>query len=96
MANLLDQYDTLSESSLEAIDNIHSYSISRISFFSTYILIVFIAFIVVLSISYVFVFRTMLKDLREEEYLTLEFLEMIPGGIMSKISGIQSYFVTNR
>ncbi|KAL0244759.1 hypothetical protein GEMRC1_008841 [Eukaryota sp. GEM-RC1] len=94
LANLLVHFDTLYEMSLEAIDNIHSYSIKQIDFFSTYIMVVFIAFIVVLTTSYVFVFRTMLKDLKEEEVLTLEFLEMIPEGIMSKISGIQSFLAT--
>ncbi|KAL0244340.1 hypothetical protein GEMRC1_008424 [Eukaryota sp. GEM-RC1] len=94
LANLLIHFDTLSEMSLEAIDNIHSYSIKQIDVFSTYIMVVFIGFIVVLATSYVFVFRTMLRDLKEEEVLTLEFLEMIPEGIMSKISGIQSFLAT--
>ncbi|KAL0238466.1 hypothetical protein GEMRC1_012939 [Eukaryota sp. GEM-RC1] len=94
LANLLVDYDTLSEMSLESIDNLHNYSISRVSFFSTYVLIIFIAFIVVISISYIFVFRKMLKDLQEEELMTLEFLEMIPEDILSQVAVIRHFFAT--
>ncbi|KAL0237804.1 hypothetical protein GEMRC1_012278 [Eukaryota sp. GEM-RC1] len=90
LANLLVDYDTLSEMSLESIDNLHNYSFGRVSFFSTYVLIIFIAFIVVLVISYIFVFRKMLKDLQEEESMTLEFLEMIPEDVLSQVSVIQN------
>ncbi|KAL0238362.1 hypothetical protein GEMRC1_012835 [Eukaryota sp. GEM-RC1] len=94
LASLLVDYDTLSEMSLESIDNLHSYSISRVSFFSTYVLIIFIAFIVVISISYIFVFRKMLKDLQEEELMTLEFLDMIPEDALSKVEVIRHFFAT--
>ncbi|KAL0245286.1 hypothetical protein GEMRC1_009365 [Eukaryota sp. GEM-RC1] len=94
LVNLLVYFDSIAEMSLESIDNLHTFSINRIAFFSTYVLVVFIAFIVVLSISYIFVFRKMLKDLHEEEFLILEFLEMIPEDILTQEGGIQNFFAT--
>ncbi|KAL0228116.1 hypothetical protein RCL1_004259 [Eukaryota sp. TZLM3-RCL] len=56
--------------------------------------LIFLLFGLAIIASYVFVFRRMLKDLRDEEESTTMLLDMFPDGALDGVSGVQQFLAT--
>ncbi|KAL0236569.1 hypothetical protein GEMRC1_003151 [Eukaryota sp. GEM-RC1] len=81
----------LTNMSFHSIDYFFDYISNQRVFFSTSLLIIFIVFVVLLVVCYVFVFRTMLCTLDNEETTTLSFLDMLSDGALQQSNLLKTY-----
>ncbi|KAL0217869.1 hypothetical protein RCL1_008718 [Eukaryota sp. TZLM3-RCL] len=79
------------EINLQTINRVHDNFSDKIGRFLSLAIVLFVVFVVVISVVYFFIFRKMLSTLNEEEQTTFEFLHMLDDEIVSNVAVIRNY-----
>ncbi|KAL0221234.1 hypothetical protein RCL1_001088 [Eukaryota sp. TZLM3-RCL] len=83
--------ETLGELTLDSVDHFFSFIMKRRTVIYTSMFVIFAVFVFLLLFCYIFIFRTMLISLEQEESTTVGFLDVLSDKVIGQVSTIRNF-----